>query len=165
MAILFNCQTLLQLLQRASAKVNFSWNFRCSVKGAVLLVRLWSTLYKAFSKCKFFLFWLFYFVFPLFTKIVCLKVIYSWIFRCPIRRKFYCWSFQLNSSNPCQVKKFKILEYSLFATLIENRKFQNFQLHSLIGSDFMVISKIFPAEFKTKCDLEHFQGTLKSLKT
>ena len=73
-------------------------------------------------------------------------------------RSFIAGSFQLNSSNPCQVKKFKILEYSPFPTPIENRKFQNFQLHSLIGSDFMVISKIFPAEFEDKMWLEAFSG-------
>ena len=72
----------LQLFQRASARVNFLKNFRCSVKGAVLLLRSWSTLYRAFSKCKLSGSWLFYFDLPLLTQRVCLKVIYSWRFRC-----------------------------------------------------------------------------------
>ena len=59
---------LLQLIQRASAKDNFSWNFRCSVKEAVLLVRSRGTLYVAFSKCTVSWFYLFYFYFPLSTK-------------------------------------------------------------------------------------------------
>ena len=43
---------LLQLIQSACVKVNFSWNFRCSAKEAVILVRSWNTLYIAFLKCK-----------------------------------------------------------------------------------------------------------------
>ena len=58
----------LQLIQRAS-KVNLSWNFRCFTKEAVLLLHSRSTLHIAFSKCHFCWSWLFYFDFPLFTKV------------------------------------------------------------------------------------------------
>ena len=44
----------------------------------------------------------------------------------------------------------KSLKYSSFDSLIENRKFQKFQQLSLSGSEFMVILKIFPAEFDDK---------------
>ena len=66
-----------------------------------------------------------------------------------------------------KLKILKSLKYSPFDSLIENRKFQKFQLHSPSGSEFMAILRIFPAEFEGKigADLEHFQGTLKSLKT
>ena len=45
--------------------------------------------------------------------------------------------FQPNSSNPCQI--LKSLKYSPFDSLIDNRKFQKFQLHSPSHSDFMAI--------------------------
>ena len=44
----------------------------------------------------------------------------------------------------------KSLNYSPFDSLIENRKFQKFQLHNPRGSDFMAILRIFPAEFEDK---------------
>ena len=44
----------------------------------------------------------------------------------------------------------KSLKYSLFDSLIENRKFQTFQLHSPSGSDFMAILRFFLAEFEDK---------------
>ena len=47
-------------------------------------------------------------------------------------------------------KILKTLKYSPFDSLIENRKFQKFQLHSPSGSDFMAILRIFPAEFEDK---------------
>ena len=47
-------------------------------------------------------------------------------------------------------KNLKSLKYSPFDSLIENRKFQKFQLHSPSGSDFMAILRIFPAEFEDK---------------
>ena len=43
------------IFQSASVKVNLSWNFKCSAKEAVLLLRSWSTLYIAFLKGR--LFW------------------------------------------------------------------------------------------------------------
>ena len=42
---------VLQLIQSACVKVNFSWNFRCSAKEAVILLLSWSTLYIVFPKC------------------------------------------------------------------------------------------------------------------
>ena len=42
----------LQLVQRASAKVSFSWNFRCSAKEAVLVLGSWGTLDIVFWDCK-----------------------------------------------------------------------------------------------------------------
>ena len=57
------------------------------------------------------------------------------------------------------------MKYSSFDSLIENRKFQKFQLHSPSGLHFMPILRISLLNLRTKCDLEHFQGTLKSLKT
>ena len=50
--LVFSNFNLLQLIQRSSAKGNFSLNVRCSPKEAVLLLRPWSTLYIAVSKCK-----------------------------------------------------------------------------------------------------------------
>ena len=47
-------------------------------------------------------------------------------------------------------KILKSLKYSPLDSLIENRKFQKFQLHSSSGSEFMAILKIFPAEFGDK---------------
>ena len=38
------------LIQCACVKVNFSWNSTCSAKEVIILFRLWSTLYIAFSK-------------------------------------------------------------------------------------------------------------------
>ena len=67
---------------KSICKSQFFKKFRCSVKGAVLLLRSWSTLYRAFSKCKLSGSWLFYFDLPLFTQSVCPKFIYSWSFRC-----------------------------------------------------------------------------------
>ena len=49
-----------------------------------------------------------------------------------------------------KLKILKSLKYSPFDSLIENRKFQKFQLHSPSGSDFMAILRIFPAEFEDK---------------
>ena len=42
------------------------------------------------------------------------------------------------------------LKYSPFDRLIENKKFQNAQLQSPGGSDFIVILRTFPAEFEDK---------------
>ena len=36
---------------KSMSKVNFSWNFRCSAKEAVILFLSWNTLYIAFPKC------------------------------------------------------------------------------------------------------------------
>ena len=47
-------------------------------------------------------------------------------------------------------KNFKFLKYLPSDSLIENRKFQKFELLSPSGSDFMAISMIFPAEFEGK---------------
>ena len=47
-------------------------------------------------------------------------------------------------------KILKSLKYSPFDSLIENRKFQKFQLHNPCGSDFVAILMIFPDEFEDK---------------
>ena len=47
-------------------------------------------------------------------------------------------------------KILKSLKYSAFDSLIENKKFQKFQLHSPCNSDFMATLRIFPAEFEDK---------------
>ena len=49
-----------------------------------------------------------------------------------------------------KLKILKSLKYSPFDSLIENRKFQKFQLHKPCSSDFMAILRIFPAEFENK---------------
>ena len=47
-------------------------------------------------------------------------------------------------------KNLKSFKYSSFNSLIENKKFQKFQLHSPSCSDFLAILRIFPAEFEDK---------------
>ena len=47
-------------------------------------------------------------------------------------------------------KILKSLKLLPFDSLIENRKFQNFQLHNPSGSDLMAILIIFPTEFEGK---------------
>ena len=47
-------------------------------------------------------------------------------------------------------KILKTLNYSPFDSLIENRKFQKFQLHTPSFSELMAILMIFPAEFEDK---------------
>ena len=49
-----------------------------------------------------------------------------------------------------KLKILKSLKYSPFDSLIENRKFQKFQLHNPCSSDCMAILRIFPAEFENK---------------
>ena len=75
----------LQLIQRASAKVTFSWNFRCSTKKAVSLLRAWSTLDIAISKCKVPSFYFSYFHLSFLTESAYVKVIYSWNLRCSVK--------------------------------------------------------------------------------
>ena len=85
----------LQLIQRESAKVTFSWNFRCSTKEAVLLLRLWSTVYIVFSKCKLSWFYLSYFTLTLLTESAYVKVICSWNLRSSVKEAallFISWS-------------------------------------------------------------------------
>ena len=72
-----------QFTQNASIKVIHSWNFKCSAKGAVILLLSWSVLYIAVWKCvvsSFYFF--FYFDLPLVTQIACVKVTFSWNNRC-----------------------------------------------------------------------------------
>ena len=73
---------MLQLIRKASARVNFSSNFRCSAKEAVLLLCSWSTLYIGVSKYK--VSWLYfsYFNLSLSTESASTKVNFSWNFRC-----------------------------------------------------------------------------------
>ena len=49
-----------------------------------------------------------------------------------------------------KLKILKSLKYSQFDSLIENRKFLKFWLHSPSRSEFMTILRIFPAEFENK---------------
>ena len=55
-------------------------------------------------------------------------------------------------------KILKSLKYSPFHSLIENRKFQKFQLHSPYSSDLMAILRIFPAESEDKMWFGAFSG-------
>ena len=66
-------------------------------------------------------------------------------------------SRQINQ-NHGKSKILKSLKYSPFDSLIENRKFQKFQLHNPRGSDFMAILRIFPAEFEDKMSFGAFSG-------
>ena len=63
-------------------------------------------------------------------------------------------------------KILKSLKYSPFDSLIENKKLPKFQLHSphavQILRPFQGFSLL---NLSTNCDLEHFQGTIKCLKT
>ena len=67
--------------QNVSVKVVYSWNFRSSVKEAVVLLHLWSTLYLALWKCIVSLFYFFFFL-SRFTQNTSAKVIFSGSFRC-----------------------------------------------------------------------------------
>ena len=71
----------LKLIQRVSAKVNFSSGFWCTTKEAVLLLRSWSTLYITFSICKAFWFCFFSFNLPRLSETAYVKIIYSKNFR------------------------------------------------------------------------------------
>ena len=79
---------------------------------------------------------------------------------------FIFGSFQPNSSIHVKSKILKSLKYSPFDSLIENRKLPKFQLHSphavQILRPFQGFSLL---NLSTNCDLEHFQGTIKCLKT
>ena len=70
--------------QNVSLKVACSWNFRCSAKEAVVLLRLWSTKYLALWKCVVSLFYFSFFLFFLsrFTENTSAKVIFSGNSRC-----------------------------------------------------------------------------------
>ena len=72
--------------QNASVKVIYSWNFGCFAKGAVILLRSWSTLHLAVWKCIVFLFYIFYlfiYYLPYFIqKYLCKSHFFSWNFSC-----------------------------------------------------------------------------------
>ena len=54
--------------QNAFVKIIYSWKFRCSTKGAVILLCSWSTLHLVVWKCIVFLFYIFYlFIYLLFA--------------------------------------------------------------------------------------------------
>ena len=55
----------------------FPWNFRCPATEAMLLFLSWSTMYNNLEMYIVLILFFFYFDFPLFTQIVCIKVIYS----------------------------------------------------------------------------------------
>ena len=55
-------------------------------------------------------------------------------------------------------KILKFLKYSLFDSLIENRKFEKFRMHNPSGSDFMAILRNFPAKVGDKMSLRAFLG-------
>ena len=63
---------------------------------------------------------------------------------------------------PVKSKIVKSLKFSPFDSLTENRKSPKVQPHSPSGSVFMVVLEFFLPDLTTKCDLEHFQGTLKN---
>ena len=107
--ILVFCFDLLLLIQFACVKVKFCWTSRCSAKQAVTLLRSWSTLYTAFSKCKvsWFLFFSFYLL--LFTQTVCLKDIYSWNFRSSLKEAvimLLSWSTLYIAFSKCKMSWF-----------------------------------------------------------
>ena len=82
-----------QLFTRsACVKVTFFWNFRCSAKDAVILLRLWSTTYIAFLKCKVSWFYFFYFNFQLLTESAHVKVNFSWNLSAPRKTQWYCFA-------------------------------------------------------------------------
>ena len=98
------------LIQSACVKVNFSWNFRCSAKEAVILLRPCSTLYIALSKCKVSWFQLFYSDLSLFTQSVCIKGIYSQIFRCSAKEAvilLLSWSTRYVAFSKCMMPDLK----------------------------------------------------------
>ena len=102
------------LIQSACVKVKFSWTSRCSVKEAVILLRSWSTLYIAFSKCKVSWFLFFYFDLPLFTQTVCLIGFYSWSFRCSTKKAVIMlpsWSTMYIAFSKC---KFSLFLFCIF---------------------------------------------------
>ena len=76
----------------ACVKVTFFWNFRCSAKDAVILLRLWSTMYIAFLKCKVSWFYFFYFNFQLLTESAHVKVNFSWNLSAPRKMQWYCFA-------------------------------------------------------------------------
>ena len=81
----FSFFNLALFTQNASVKVVYSWNFRCSTKGAVILLLSWTTLHLAVWKYTVSLLYFFYFVLPRFTQKTSTKVIFSWNFRCSMK--------------------------------------------------------------------------------
>ena len=77
--------------QNSSLKVIYSWNFTWSVKGAVILLRSWSTLHTEFLKCKMSWFYFFYFDLQLLKESVHVKVTFFEILGAPRRKQLYCF--------------------------------------------------------------------------
>ena len=77
--------------QNSSLKVIYSWNFTCSLKGAVILLGSWSTLYTEFLKCKMSWFYFFYFDLQLLKESVHVKVTFFEILGAPRRKQLYCF--------------------------------------------------------------------------
>ena len=97
------------LIQSACVKIKFSWTSRCSAKEPVILLRSWSTLYIACSKCKIPWFLFFYFDLSLFTQTVCLKGIYSRNFRCSAKEAvimLLSWGTLYIAFSKCKVSWF-----------------------------------------------------------
>ena len=97
------------LAESAYIKVNFSRNFKCSTKEAVILLLSLSTLYIAFSKCIVSWFYFFDFDLRLFTQSVCIRVIYSWNFRFCAKEAvllFLSWSTMDIAFSKCKVSWF-----------------------------------------------------------
>ena len=119
---------MLQLIQRASAKCNFPKNFRCSANEAVLLPRLWNTLYIGVLKREVSWFCFSYFNLPLLTESACEKVDFCWNFRCSAKKAvllFRLWS---------------ILYIAVFKRKVSWFYFSYFNLALLTKSAFVKVS-------------------------
>ena len=105
-----------QLIQGAFVKVTFFGNFKCSALEALMLLRLWSTMYKTFSKYKVSRFQLFYFDLSLSTQSVCIEGIYFRNFRCPAKDAVILlpsWSTLYIAFLKCKVSRFQFFYFNL----------------------------------------------------
>ena len=106
----------LQLIQRASTKVNFSWNFRCSAKESVLLLCSSSTPYVAFSKYKVSWFYFSYFNLPLLTESAYVKPNFLWRFMCSAREAvllLLSWRNRYVAISKCIMSWFQLFFFEL----------------------------------------------------
>ena len=82
-------------------------------KETVTFFLLWISLYIGFSNCIVSLFWFFYFALLVFTQSACVKVFFSWTFRCSVKEAMnnlpsYNWnilpSYIKPSGSVCEFK-------------------------------------------------------------
>ena len=120
--ILVLCFYLPQFTQNVSAKVVYSWNCRCSAKGAVVLLRLWRSLYLAVWNrivSLFYFFFSFFFFLRRFTQNTSTEVIFSRNFRCSTKGAVILrlsWSTLYIAFSKCKMSWF----YFWFATINPN---------------------------------------------